>query len=712
MITVEQWRILLGKIASMEQQHGTRERDGTIHEVWEQNGEQKARVRIGGTDEEPWLTGWMHIASDHRGPERSETKVRKGQNVKVQFTSGYNYSDGKIITSAENQEHQRPQHADSYQNTTQYAFSRYGQTGDFREWWLRKKEGQQQTTQKKSQEKITGQFSANDKIKPEEKDDVSKAIALIRIGKLPPKREKNKPWEGPSQRDGDPKPIVTIWAKTDSGGGGSQQTYALGAGTSGDGPPDVEAQEIHIQFGKLAKTVLSEGKVVHSVGELDAKGNLVNEAMAAITTIIGDRITHKVTDQTITTMMPNFIRHFSQRVDLKALQTLFASSDGVLHLHGAPIKVLPMILHPKDYSNPSGFAGAAHPFRDDDPDPTYITASMSGPAPPSDPENGVPFNGIRWTDTTSGIEYSYYDGVWSEGGGRVAFPAEPAVGDVHEFAGRRWRWNGVGWESLLPWSTQEEAEAGEVDDTVMSPLRVAQAIAALVTEFSPNWATQEEAEAGLVQGKFMDPLRTAQAIAALVDEFSPLWATQAEAEAGVAENKFMDPLRARQAIAALAGTMKIAGGTVADVASLTLSVDPATIGVFKGFTLRLSEVRPATDNVALWLRLGDADGIDSGASDYHYSDTSASAIAVGTGPGVGNAAGEGCDVVVHLPTNDAAAAGRNRVAISGAYTDYQGNLGATIAAGERAVHIDLTQVQVLFSSGNIASAAYSLIGIF
>src|SRR5690606_24895118 len=96
-------------------------------------------------------------------------------------------------------------------------------------------------------------------------------------------------------------------------------------------------------------------------------------------------------------------------------------------------------------------------------------------------------------------------------------------------------------------------------------------------------STQAEAEAGTANNKYMTPLRTAQAIAALAPVKSVAGrtgavtlsksdvglgnvenygiATQAEAEAGSVNNKYMTPLRTKQAIDA-SGTSQATANTL------------------------------------------------------------------------------------------------------------------------------------------------------
>ena len=91
-----------------------------------------------------------------------------------------------------------------------------------------------------------------------------------------------------------------------------------------------------------------------------------------------------------------------------------------------------------------------------------MTTSTSRATPPSIPDLGVPYDGFRWIDTTSGIEYSYYGGIWAEGGGAIPFPASPSVGQVYALNNRQWRWNAIGWEEVKTKTTDVRSVSGAV----------------------------------------------------------------------------------------------------------------------------------------------------------------------------------------------------------------------------------------------------------
>jgi hypothetical protein len=291
-------------IAELKRQNGSSEREGIVHKVWHKDGEQKVQIQIGWKpDGSPLLSPWLHT-EDHRGPHREETKYRKGQSVKVS-TVGGDYRAAKVTPGGENQGHQRPRHAKSYAATWQNAHLRKEDGSDYSEEWLSKKLEKKQDQQQDDKEEAQEGTSKQQKMKEEEKDDVSKAVALIRVGKRQKDRkEQTEPWDGPEVIDGDPKGIVTHWAKKSSSGGGTQAESG-----GDDGPPDIEEERIHHQFGKKSRHVITEEKIHHSVGELDNKGELKDAAKAVITTLLKDKMTHQVTDKSIITVLKDMVQN-------------------------------------------------------------------------------------------------------------------------------------------------------------------------------------------------------------------------------------------------------------------------------------------------------------------------------------------------------------------------------------------------------------------
>tara|TARA_Y100000310_G_scaffold342714_1_gene447058 strand:+ start:4061 stop:4936 length:876 start_codon:yes stop_codon:yes gene_type:complete len=174
--------------------------------------------------------------------------------------------------------------------------------------------------------------------------------------------------------------------------------------------------------------------------------------------------------------------------------------------------------------------------------------------------------------------------------------------------------------------------------------------------------------------------------------------------------------------AGIAGQLvRIGTAAASSSASLTITGLDST---YDTYYIEIADVVPADDNVALFLRLGDSGGIDSGATDYEWhtadvavsvatysgaASTGAAEIRISAG-GVGSAAGEGAgaSLVLHRPGD-----GSTRPILSGtrASTDNGGVLKGGFLIGERSAVITLTQVQILFASGDIASGRLTVWGL-
>ena len=169
-------------------------------------------------------------------------------------------------------------------------------------------------------------------------------------------------------------------------------------------------------------------------------------------------------------------------------------------------------------------------------------------------------------------------------------------------------------------------------------------------------------------------------------------------------------------------------GTVAASNDSTLTVTGLD-STYDTYALAFSDLHPQTDGVEAWLRMGDSGGIDSGASDYEWAgvysksdvgtpsgqqDPSAAEIELtstySSGPVLGNAAGEGFGGVVYLNRPGDGSTFPN---ISGMSTTIDGSaVSSTILiSGHRKSVITLTQLQFLFSSGNLVSGRFSVWGV-
>jgi hypothetical protein len=167
----------------------------------------------------------------------------------------------------------------------------------------------------------------------------------------------------------------------------------------------------------------------------------------------------------------------------------------------------------------------------------------------------------------------------------------------------------------------------------------------------------------------------------------------------------------------------IAKTTASDSASITVSGLSSTYDLY---AVSLDDLQPANDAVGLSMRFGDSGGLDTGGSDYHWQhllaadpevdtiDDSAGEIAinpVGVNRNMGSASGEGEMGMFFLQCPHGATS--TYPAIQGQYTGHgQTNNPAlyTTGGGRNAV-MDLTQIQIYFSSGNIANGTLSVWGI-
>jgi len=173
---------------------------------------------------------------------------------------------------------------------------------------------------------------------------------------------------------------------------------------------------------------------------------------------------------------------------------------------------------------------------------------------------------------------------------------------------------------------------------------------------------------------------------------------------------------------AVAGSSMVLVGTATASSSASLTIEGLS-STYDLYMISWQDIVPASDGASLRMRVGDSSGIDSGASDYAYMThrTKPNALhAVGTNStgdsymavtgGVGSAAGEGCGGVVWLTRPGD---GTQRPAISGITNGLQGDtsLNAYLIGGQRTSVITLDRVQILFSTGNIASGRFSVYGI-
>jgi hypothetical protein len=171
----------------------------------------------------------------------------------------------------------------------------------------------------------------------------------------------------------------------------------------------------------------------------------------------------------------------------------------------------------------------------------------------------------------------------------------------------------------------------------------------------------------------------------------------------------------------------IAKTTASSSASITVSGLSSTYDLY---AVAIDNLQPATDGVGLSMRFGDSSGIDSGASDYAWQhglrsaapgpaaadaiSAAASAISLnpsGTHLDMGNASGEGVSGMFHLQCPYTATS--TYPAIQGMFSGFGQavNSGLWITGGTRLAAIDVTQIQIFYTSGNIANGTMTVWGI-
>jgi hypothetical protein len=179
---------------------------------------------------------------------------------------------------------------------------------------------------------------------------------------------------------------------------------------------------------------------------------------------------------------------------------------------------------------------------------------------------------------------------------------------------------------------------------------------------------------------------------------------------------------------AMMGMRLLASGTVSNAAQLDISA--ASYSGYRGFKIVLSEFIPATDDTLLHMRTSTDGGanFDAGASDYRYALTgyftsnttqnlfsggAAQIVIFGVGGAsarIGNGAAEGADVEI-TTLNCANNAQKTRYWWQGSYYAALDGAVAGTGVGHRNAAQDTDAWRFFFSTGNIASGKWALIGI-
>ena len=174
-----------------------------------------------------------------------------------------------------------------------------------------------------------------------------------------------------------------------------------------------------------------------------------------------------------------------------------------------------------------------------------------------------------------------------------------------------------------------------------------------------------------------------------------------------------------------AWTLLTNGSKVAS-SDASLTIDGIT-GAYETYAIVGANLVPASDGVDSRMRVGDASGIDSGASDYAWVLSNLAGGGAtwqgfngnGTaylkiGHAHGNAAGEGTSFVFYLHGKTSGGGGTMKNIITGFWggmgTGSGMNAGYLVGARDSAV-ITLDRIQFYFASGDIATGRLSVFGI-
>ena len=177
------------------------------------------------------------------------------------------------------------------------------------------------------------------------------------------------------------------------------------------------------------------------------------------------------------------------------------------------------------------------------------------------------------------------------------------------------------------------------------------------------------------------------------------------------------------------GILDLAGGGAWNLIGTSVASDSATLdqtgldGTYDLYAVGLSEIHPATGSAILWMRFGDSSGFDSGSTDYDWhvaswnaaaevrNSSGASKIELTHEDGVTTASGDGYAAMLYLARGGN---GTTTASMSGtAVTHGAGgaNRYSHLVSGHRDTAITLDRVQILFSTGNIASGRMTVWGI-
>ena len=172
------------------------------------------------------------------------------------------------------------------------------------------------------------------------------------------------------------------------------------------------------------------------------------------------------------------------------------------------------------------------------------------------------------------------------------------------------------------------------------------------------------------------------------------------------------------------GLVLIGTATASGSASLTITGIDAT---YESYKIIGSNLTPVTDNVEMWMTLGDSAGLDTGSTDYqgtvlgvYVGSTSSNVYTTYQGAAyinmsgsnsemIGNSTGEGIsfEATLHSPR------GTQFPAVHGVCSahDMNTNCSLYIFAGHRDAAITTDRLSIKFESGNITTGRLTVFGM-
>ena len=177
------------------------------------------------------------------------------------------------------------------------------------------------------------------------------------------------------------------------------------------------------------------------------------------------------------------------------------------------------------------------------------------------------------------------------------------------------------------------------------------------------------------------------------------------------------------AVSAGAGPNLVEVGSITASSSASLTVTGLD-DTYEMYLIVLASIEPETDGVSAFLRIGDASGVDSGASDYTWNDQKATTGATGLtgsfdasdaqiviGSTIGNNPERVFNATIWMGRDPGAAA---RTVCHGASSSYNATSGDTEGMtfmGGRKAAIDMDRINFLLSSGDIATGEMTVYGL-